>query len=112
MTGTVLVEIIGLKYSECSPFPCNADRTCGLSACHPSGKLTAAFEALKSELATIYGDRVDIRLTLIDDHVPDHVRTILETEYPPLPIILINGKLTRIGRIALDRIKNEIDVLV
>ena len=109
MTGTVIVEIVGLKYSECSPFPCNEERTCGLFACHPSGKLNNAADALKKELHAIYGDRVDVRLTLIDEQVPDHVRTILETEYPPLPIVLVNGKLTRIGRIALDRIKKEID---
>ena len=52
---------------------------------------------------------MELRLTLIDDHVPDHIRAILEKDYPPIPMVLVNGKLTRIGRIALDRIKNEIE---
>jgi len=56
-----------------------------------------------------YGDRVDLRLTLIDDEVPPHIREIIEKDYPPIPMVLVNGKLTRIGRIALDRIKNEIE---
>lgn len=109
MSDPVLVEIVGLEYSECSPFPCDADRTCGLSECQPSGKLTKAFEALKKVLKETYGEKVDVKLTLIDDEVPVHIRTILEKEYPPIPMVLVNGKLTRIGRIALDRIKKEID---
>jgi len=56
-----------------------------------------------------YDNRVEVKLTLIDDNVPDHVRAILETEYPPIPMVLVNGKLTRIGRIAVDRIVNEIE---
>jgi len=109
MTRTVTIEIVGLKNSECSPFPCDENRTCGLSACHPTGKLTSAFEALAAELRKEYGDRVDLRLTLVDDFVPDYVKTLIETDYPPLPIILVNGKLTRIGRIVFDRIKKEIE---
>jgi hypothetical protein len=109
MSGTINVEIVGLSDSECSPFPCNVDRTCGLSVCYPAGKLIHATEALKKALYEIYGDRVLFQLTLIDDTIPDHIRTILETEYPPLPIVLVNGRLTRIGRIALDRIRAEIE---
>ncbi|HNX17136.1 MAG TPA: hypothetical protein PKM50_02275 [Methanoregula sp.] len=109
MSNNVLVEIVGLKYSECSPFPCDGNRSCGLSDCYPSGKLTKAFDAFKSVLKETYGDKVEVKLTLIDDKVPDHIRTILENDYPPIPMVLVNGKLTRIGRIALDRIKNEID---
>jgi hypothetical protein len=52
---------------------------------------------------------VDVKLTLIDDGVPDHIRTIIEREYPPIPMVLVNGRITRIGRISLDRIKNEIE---
>jgi hypothetical protein len=37
------------------------------------------------------------------------VKQLIETDYPPLPIVLVNGKLTRIGRIVLDRIKKEIN---
>jgi len=109
MSDPVTVEIVGLKYSSCSPFPCDADRTCGLTECHPSGRLTKAFDALSEVLKQTYGDRVELKLTLIDDEVPDHIRAILEKDYPPIPMILVNGKLTRIGRIALDRIKNEIE---
>jgi hypothetical protein len=109
MSTPVIVEIVGLKYSDCSPFPCDADRTCGLSECYPSGKLIRAFDALKKDLAAQYGDRVELRLTLIDDTVPDHIRTILEKDYPPIPMVLVNGKITKIGRIVLDRIRNEIE---
>jgi hypothetical protein len=109
MTGTVHVEVVGLKTSECSPFPCDENRTCGLSGCYLSGKLNDAFRELEKVLKTAYGDRVDIKLTLIDDGVPDHIRTIIEREYPPIPMVLVNGRITRIGRISLDRIKNEIE---
>jgi hypothetical protein len=109
MTGTVLIEIVGLKNSECCPFPCDEDRSCGLFGCFPSGNLTLAFEELKKVLAAEYGNRVETRLTLIDKETPDYIRTIIESEYPPLPMILVNGRITRIGRISLDRIKKEIE---
>jgi len=111
MSGRILVEIVGLKTSECSPFPCDAKRTCGLSGCYPKGTLAASFEELKRVLCEQYGERVICQLTLIDNHVPAHIRTILETEYPPIPMVLVNGRLTRIGRVVLDRIKNEIDAV-
>jgi hypothetical protein len=109
MTSTVHVEIVGLQTSECSPFPCDEDRTCGLSGCYLSGKLNDAFRELEKVLKAAYGARVDIKLTLIDDGVPAHIRTIIERDYPPIPMVLVNGRLTRIGRISLDRIKNEIE---
>jgi hypothetical protein len=109
MTDTILVEIVGLKNSECSPFPCDAQRSCGLSGCYPKGTLADAFSELKKVLAGLYGNRVECRLTLIDDGAPEHIRKILSTEYPPIPMVLVNGRLTRIGRIALNRIKNEIE---
>jgi hypothetical protein len=109
MTGTVVVEIVGLKNSECSPFPCDENRTCGLSGCSPTGSLTAAYEELKRVLMSEYGNRVDLKLTLIDDRTPDYVQKIIETEYPPLPMVLVNGRITRIGRISLDRIRKEIE---
>ena len=109
MKGTVLVEIVGLKNSECCPFPCDENRTCGLSGCFPTGNLLPAFEELKKVLDQEYGNRVDSKLTLIDDGTPEYIRTIIETEYPPLPMVLVNGRITRIGRISLDRIKNEIE---
>ncbi len=111
MTGPIKIEIIGLKDSECCPFPCDENRTCGLTDCYPTGKLTAAFDALEAELKKEYGDRVDLKLTLVDDHVPDYVKNLVETDYPPLPMILVNGKLARIGRIVLSRIQKEIDAV-
>jgi hypothetical protein len=109
MAGTVQVEVVGLKMSECSPFPCNENRTCGLDGCLYSGMLTNAFCELENVLKETYGDRVSLKLTLIDDGVPDYIRTIVEQQRPPIPMILVNGRVTKIGRIALDRIKNEIE---
>jgi hypothetical protein len=109
MTGTVHVEIVGLKTSDCSPFPCDEDRTCGLSGCYLSGKLNDAFHELEKVLIGAYGDRVDTKLTLIDEGAPDHIRAIIERDYPPIPMVLVNGRITRIGRISLDRIKKEIE---
>ncbi len=82
MTGTVVVEIVGLKNSECSPFPCDENRTCGLTGCFPTGSLTAAYEELKKVLMSEYGNRVELKLTLIDDRTPDYIQKIIETEYP------------------------------
>jgi len=110
MKPPVIVEVIGLNTTECSPFPCDANRTCGLSDCYPSGSLIKAFDALKTRIHDTYGDKVSMKLTLIDERIPDHIRTILENNYPPLPIILVNGKLTKIGRIVSDRILNEIEL--
>jgi len=109
MTGTVVIEIVGLKNSECSPFPCDENRTYGLSGCFTTGSLTAAYEELKWVLASEYGNRTDMKLTLIDDRTPDYIQKIIETEFPPLPMVLVNGRITRIGRISLDRIRKEIE---
>lgn len=109
MSGTVQIEVVGLKTSECSPFPCDENRTCGLTGCYLSGKLNDAFADLQKVLRTIYGDKVTLKLTLVDDGVPDHIRTIIERDHPPIPMVLVNGRVTKIGRIALDRIKSEIE---
>jgi len=109
MTGIVLIEIVGLKNAECSPFPCDENRTCGLSGCYPTGNLNAAYDELKKVLTSEYGDRVELKLTFIDKGAPDYLQKIIEKEFPPLPIILVNGRVTRIGRISLDRIKIEIE---
>jgi hypothetical protein len=109
MTGTVLIEIAGLKNAECCPFPCDEDRTCGLSGCYPTGKLDAACDELKKVLTDEYGNTVELKLTFLDDGAPDYLQKIIETDFPPLPIILVNGRVTRIGRISLDRIKKEIE---
>jgi len=109
MAGTVKIEIVGLNTSECSPFPCDENRTCGLEGCYHSGKLVDAFRELKKALQKDYGDRVDLVLTLVDDGVPARIKEIIEREYPPIPMVLVNGRVTKIGRITLDRIKTEIE---
>jgi hypothetical protein len=48
-------------------------------------------------------------LTLIDNGLPDHIREIYERDHPPFPMVIVNGRVTKIGRIALDRIKAEIE---
>ncbi|HXX55777.1 MAG TPA: hypothetical protein VEI81_06760 [Methanoregula sp.] len=106
----VTLEIIGFSYTSCSPFPCDATRTCGLSDCHPDGQLVKAFDALRSRVAEEYGQDVDLTLTLLDDGIPGRIRAIIENEHPPIPLVLVNGRVTRIGRIAYDRIKKEIDL--
>jgi hypothetical protein len=52
MTGTVLIEVVGLENAECCPFPCDENRTCGLSGCYPTGKLSEAFDELKKVLTS------------------------------------------------------------
>jgi hypothetical protein len=108
MADPVQIEIAGFENAECSPFPCTEERTCGLTDCYPTGRLTSAFGALKTVLENEYGSRITMKLTLLDNGVPDHIRTIIETQRPALPIVLVNGRVTPIGRIALDRIKTEI----
>jgi hypothetical protein len=108
MAELIKVEIIGLPFTSCSPFPCDETRTCGLSECQPSNRITISFDELKKALANEFGNRVELTLTLIDKGVPDRIKTIIEAEHPPLPIILVNGRLTRIGRIDVERIKSEI----
>jgi hypothetical protein len=108
MADPVEIEIAGFETAECSPFPCNEERTCGLTDCYPTGKLTAAFEALKNVLEKEYGTRIVMKLTLLDSDVPAHIKTIIETQRPALPIVLVKGRVTPIGRIALDRIETEI----
>jgi len=109
MAGTVSVEIVGLKTSECSPFPCDENRTCGLEGCLYSGKLADAFNELKKVLHETYGTQVELTLTLIDGGAPAHIKAIIERDYPPIPMVIVNGRVTKIGRIALDRIKAEIE---
>jgi hypothetical protein len=110
MTSKVRVEIFGLSNTSCSPFPCDENRTCGFVNCERSGgQLTFAFEELKKEIEKDYRDQVDVTLTLLDKEKHPGIQKLIEKEHPPLPIILVNGKLTRIGRIAYDRIKKEID---
>lgn len=103
------IEIVGLKNASCSPFPCDEQRTCGLTACHPTGKLLPAVDALRQALKNVYGEKVMLTLVLIDDQVPEHVREILKDQYPPIPFVLIDRELVPMGRISLEQIKKEID---
>ncbi|MDD3406809.1 MAG: hypothetical protein PHP13_01855 [Methanomicrobium sp.] len=109
MNSKVTVEVVGFTDSFCGPFPCDGDRTCELEKCAPSEELVKAFDALRERLFHIYGDNVECTLTLIDDEVPAHVIEIIEKDHPPIPLILINGNKTPIGRISLPMIRNEID---
>jgi hypothetical protein len=109
MGDSLSLEIIGFSDAECGPFPCDPDRTCGLYACFPSGSFLKAVEALRRALAEKYGDRVTVTLILLDDGIPDRVKEIIERSHPPLPIILVKGRVTPVGRISLPRIVREIE---
>jgi hypothetical protein len=106
------VEIIGFSSAECGPFPCDPDRTCGLEECFPSGSFLKAAEALRRALAARYGGRVTVTLTLLDDGIPERVKEIIERSHPPIPMILIGGRVTPVGRISFPRIAREIDSLL
>jgi len=109
MANCITVEVIGLRDSYCSPFACDEERSCGLSDCYPMGSLVRAFEVLEKTLRKEFGDTVSSTLTLIDDEVPLHVEKIISEHFPPIPIILVNGKITPIGRVSLPLIKKEIE---
>ena len=109
MADRVTVEVVGFSYSECGPFPCDENRTCGLEDCAPYGALTAAFDALQERLRSDYGNRVEARLTLLEGGVPEHVKAIVERESPPIPFVLINGEWRPIGRISVEPIEREIE---
>jgi hypothetical protein len=112
MADPVEIEIVGYSTSECGPFPCDGERTCGLSACFPTGKFLNAAESLREYLAGIYGGQVTVTVTLLDDGVPDRIRVIIESRHPPVPMILVNGRVTSIGRISATRILREIEPLL
>ncbi|KAF1075770.1 hypothetical protein [Methanogenium sp. MK-MG] len=110
MAETTEIEIIGFSDGACGPFPCDDTRTCELSTCAPSENLVTAFEALKTELQARDPD-VTLKLTLLDDGVPEYVMNIVEEHQPPLPIVLINGTVTPIGRISLPLITEQLERL-
>ena len=109
MANSITIEVIGLRDSYCSPFACDEERSCGLSDCYPMGSLVRAFEVLEKTLRKEFGDTVSLTLTLIDDEVPPHVEKIISEHFPPIPIILVNDKITPIGRVSLPLIKKEIE---
>lgn len=110
MAETTEIEIIGFSDNACGPFPCDETRTCGLTECAPTENLVTAFAALKTELQARYPD-VTLKLTLLDDGVPEYVVKIVEDHQPPLPIILINGSLAPVGRISVPLITEHLERL-
>ncbi len=106
---SLLIEVVGLKNSSCSPFPCDETRSCGLNQCHPSGNLVTATRALTDELRVIHGDSVIVKLILVDNGMPGHVRDVIDRECPPIPFILVEGKLVPMGRISLPQLEKEIE---
>jgi len=109
MPDPLVIEIIGFSEQECGPFPCEPDRTCGLEECFPSGSFMPAVDALIRAVTARFGERVKVTLTLLDDGVPDRVKAIIERSHPPVPIVLLNGRVTPIGRISFTRIVREIE---
>jgi len=108
VNASVTLEIVGYSDSECSPFPCDENRTCGLVSCAPSASLVKAYEALKNEVEKEFGECVIMKLTLLDDGVPDAIRDIYEREHPAIPMILIQGKVIPVGRISWSPIKEAL----
>lgn len=112
MADPVEIEIAGYSGSDCGPFPCDGNRTCGLSACYPTGQFLTAAESLRAYLKGIYGERVTVTVTLLDGGIPERIRVIIEARHPPVPMILVNGRVTSIGRISATRILREIEPLL
>jgi hypothetical protein len=109
---TITIEIIGFENSPCGPFPCDDSRSCELEACAPTEKMVTASEALQNRLRELYGDRIVVKVTLLDDEIPDYVQTIIEKHHPPIPIVLINGAVTPLGRISLPLVKKHLEPLL
>ena len=109
MTDIVEIEIVGFSDSSCGPFPCDGDRSCELEKCAPSENLVRAFGVLSERLEYIFGRNVVLKLTLLDDGIPDHIVAIIEEKHPPIPMVIINGRVTPIGRISLPLIREEIE---
>jgi hypothetical protein len=109
MNTRVEVEIIGFQDSSCGPFPCDETRSCELEECFPTEMLMPAFEAIKKRMQELYGDRVVVELTLLDEGIPDRIGKIIEERHPPLPIVLVNGNVTPLGRISVPLLRREVE---
>lgn len=105
----IRLEVVGFTYRPCGPFPCDENRTCGLSECYGKEKLSFAFPALKKALTVKYGDKVSVELVSLDQELPEWVKEIVKAEHPPLPIILINRKVIPVGAISVPKISEFID---
>ncbi|HJJ28691.1 MAG TPA: hypothetical protein O0X70_04800 [Methanocorpusculum sp.] len=106
---TVTVDVIGYTYRPCGPFPCDKDRSCGLEECFAKEKLSFAFDALKKALLEKYGDRVSVNLVALDKEIPEFVKDLVRENHPPLPIILVNGKLVPVGAVSVPKICEYVD---
>ncbi|HJJ48408.1 MAG TPA: hypothetical protein O0X39_05415 [Methanocorpusculum sp.] len=109
---TVTVDVIGYTYRPCGPFPCDKDRSCGLEECFEKEKLSFAFPALKKSLAEKYGDKVSVNLVPLDKEIPEYVKELVRENHPPLPIILVNGRLVPIGAVSVPKISEYIDQIL
>ena len=105
----ISVEVIAYTYRPCGPFPCDADRSCGLVDCFEKETMTFAFPALEKALKEKYGDKVSVSLTSLDEGIPARVVELVRIDHPPLPIILVNGKVVPVGAISVPRISEYID---
>lgn len=108
--SSVTVSIIGFTYRPCGPFPCNDERTCGLSECFEKEKLSFAYPALERALAETYGEKVSLELVSLDKEIPEYVKELVAKEHPPLPIVLVNGELVPVGAISVPKISEYIDI--
>jgi hypothetical protein len=102
------LEVVGYKKSECSPFPCDENRTCGLISCAPSGELIVAYNALKMKIEEEYSGKIEMKLTLLDEEVPQYIKEIYENEHPAIPMILLNGEVLPVGRVSWTHIQDAI----
>ncbi len=105
----VQVEVVGFTYRPCGPFPCDADRSCGLTECFEKEKLSFAFPALKKALGEKYGEKVSVELVSLDAEIPERIKKIVADEHPPLPFILINGAVVPVGAVSVPKISEYIE---
>lgn len=108
----VNVEVIGYTYRPCGPFPCDKDRSCGLEECFEKEKLSFAFPALQKALIEKYGSKVAVSLVSLDKEIPEFVKELVRENHPPLPIILVNGKLVPVGAVSVPKISEYIDAVL
>lgn len=105
----ICIEVIGFTYRPCGPFPCDNDRSCGLTGCFGKEKLSFAYEELQKVLLAKYGNSISLELVSLDHEIPQWVQEIIRKEHPPLPIILLNRTVLPIGAISVPKISEFID---
>jgi hypothetical protein len=110
MEVPIEVTIYGYSDAECGPFPCDEHRTCGLEECFPTGAFQDACIALGNALRREYEGRVTLRMVLLDDGIPEEIHSLIEQQHPPVPIVLINGRLVPLGRVSLTQLKKYLTV--